>query len=226
MIAMEDDHENEKDDEYKPRERRRRRRKSQKTFVENGKAIDPNVKGSESFGNRASDAQVYDAKSKLESIRANRDYACDFVEIDYDFNPEYDPEFHPIKVLEVMSSGACREELCIELGILPSVLCRWFQEYKEFHDCIVEGEWLAKAWWKAQERLNIHNQQFNNTLFSLAVINRFGYQKRSTKEQSDNLLDKRFEADIKSELDVSNMSIEKLQELKDADGKTKKKTNR
>ena len=53
-------------------------------------------------------------KDKLEEINANRDYAKEYPDMIYDFDPEFDPTYHPIKVMECMSEGASPEELCVE----------------------------------------------------------------------------------------------------------------
>ena len=147
-----------------------------------------------------------------------------FREIEVDFEVEFDPIDHPVMVIEEMSRGASVEELCLLIGILPSVLAEWYHQYPPFRNAVVEGSMLALAWWKAQGRLNLNSSGFQIALYKLEMANRFGYVNKNKPGMKD-LKDPRYllEAIDDDILDVSTLSSEQLEEeldkLEKADGK-------
>ena len=137
----------------------------------------------------------------------------ELTEVTFDFNPEYDPYYHPDVVIQEMQRGASVEELPLYLGVLPSVVVEWFHKHKEFQEACVEGAMLALAWWKIRGRLGVDDKRFNTNQYKTEMQNRFGYV-ASKKAKVDDLKDPRFlvEAIEENMIDVKNMSIEQLNE--------------
>lgn len=130
--------------------------------------------------------------------------------VDYDYDVEYDPVFHPQKVIECMSEGSSWEELCLDLGVLRFVIIQWMGEYDEFKDAMLEGVHLSMAWWKRQGRKNIFNPYFNNSLYINQMANRFLENK--SKVVAENLIDEGFEQVQMNEVeDVSLLSDAELE---------------
>jgi len=78
-----------------------------------------------------------------------------------------------------MSVGASKQELCLELGILPNYIYRWEKKYPAFAKAVELGEALSEAWWRRKGRMNIHNNEFNNTLFMMNMSNRFNWSRKT-----------------------------------------------
>lgn len=84
-------------------------------------------------------------------------------------------------VIELMSEGASKTEVCAELNICFDTLARW-QNPKcddfilEFSDAIKHGQRLSEAWWQRQGRKNLENKEFSPTLWYMNMKNRFGWR--------------------------------------------------
>jgi len=83
-------------------------------------------------------------------------------------------------VLGLMAQGKSKATVCVELGITEPTLYEWCdpnsEYYKpEFFKAIKTGELLSKAWWEEMGRMNLHNKDFNHSLWMMNMTNRFGY---------------------------------------------------
>jgi hypothetical protein len=187
------------------RRRSRRKRSNGVNTVEESKPEEPKEK------------KLSKSEQAQAELDANRAYAVHFREVEYDFQPDYDPLVHPIQVIEFMSEGTSPEELSIEMGLLPSVIVKWFKKYPEFRMAIIEGYYLSLAWWKAQGRKNVHNKFFNTRLYGIELSARFGQQKKTDLKLYEALKDERFAETLEEVMDVSDMSDAELQQLVEGD---------
>lgn len=125
----------------------------------------------------------------------------------------YDPETHIPAVISIMAQGASKEELCLEMGVLPSYLWRWEKKYPAFAKAMQIGLALSEAWWRRKGRLNIHNKDFNNTLFMMNMQNRFNWSRRVDKNtrQTTETIEKRvMELDINTTKDLSDDELREI----------------
>lgn len=100
---------------------------------------------------------------------------------------KYRPEMC-IKLVELMAQGKSKEVAAIELGINKSTLYDWINEgtpedpnprYKEdFCEALEIGELFCQRWWEEVGRLNLHNKDFNATLYMMNMQNRFKWSRR------------------------------------------------
>lgn len=51
----------------------------------------------------------------------------------------YNPEYHPQKLLELMSLGFTNVEICAEFDISPNTLLRWRKAHTEFNEAYEKG---------------------------------------------------------------------------------------
>lgn len=80
--------------------------------------------------------------------------------------------------LQVLSQGKTLESLAIELAISWSTLHDWIDNFEEFSYAIKEGQKLSEQWWVEVGRKNIHNKDFNSTLFMMNMQNRFNWTRK------------------------------------------------
>lgn len=52
---------------------------------------------------------------------------------------------------------------------------RWMKEEDDFAETVKKGKALAEAWWMVHGRKNIHNKDFNSTLWYMNMKNRYGW---------------------------------------------------
>ena len=102
-------------------------------------------------------------------------------------------------IIELMSEGASKTEVCAELGISHETLCQWQNPespyYKQaFSEAIKKGEQLSNAWWEKKGRINLENKDFNYTGWYMNMKNRFKWaDKQEVEHKGDfivNLSDK------------------------------------
>lgn len=91
--------------------------------------------------------------------------------------PIYSPDMLPI-IIDLMSQGASKVEVCAAISICNDTLCEWCKptsKYfnKDFSETIKKGERLSQAWWEANGRKNLENPKFNYTGWYMNMKNRF-----------------------------------------------------
>lgn len=104
-------------------------------------------------------------------------------------NSTYKPEYC-IRVAEIMSRGASKEEVALELGVWPSVIKKWVETHEDFAAAIKDGELLEMAWWARINRIQAFNPSFNSTLLIYAMSNRFrkyGYTRQDPVQVEGNV---------------------------------------
>ena len=87
------------------------------------------------------------------------------------------------KIIVLMAEGKSKGTVCKEMGINIMTQVAWTDpdgKYynPKFAEVIKMGEQLAQSWWEETGRLNIHNKDFNSTLFMMNMQNRFGWTRR------------------------------------------------
>ena len=81
-------------------------------------------------------------------------------------------------VINLMSQGASKTEVCAEIDIDFDTLCDWCnstsERYnKEFSDAIKKGTRLSQAWWERKGRENLGDPKFSYTGWFMNMKNRF-----------------------------------------------------
>jgi len=79
------------------------------------------------------------------------------------------------KVVELMSQGASKCEVGLELGITEDTFYRWIKEHKLFSEAVKKGEWFSKGAWEKMGRLSLRDKDFNYTGWYMNMKNRHGY---------------------------------------------------
>jgi len=124
----------------------------------------------------------------------------------------YDRTLHPFEVLKACSEGCSREELCLELGLWPYAISDWEKKYPDFALAIKIGEKLSRAWWLSKGRKNLHNPNFNNTLWMMNMSNRFGWTRRVDAKVEANITETK---ELKMSLSLSGLKNKELESLND-----------
>jgi len=100
---------------------------------------------------------------------------------------KYKPEFCQI-VIDVMSKGGSKTEVCAALSIHYQTFLDWQTEGNPmynpyFSDAVKGGETLSQAWWEGAGRKGIMGEmEFNATLYQFNMKNRFKEDWRDKQE--------------------------------------------
>ena len=94
------------------------------------------------------------------------------------------------KIIEIMVQGKSKAFMCREIGITVVTAFNWSNpDSKYYEPRFVEAvgieEELSKAWWEETGRLNVHNKEFNSTLFMMNMSNRFGWSRKLEGKMTD-----------------------------------------
>lgn len=90
---------------------------------------------------------------------------------------KYKEEYCQI-ALQILSEGKTLESVAVELAISWSTLHDWIRDYEDFSYAVKEGQKLSKKWWVETGQKNIHNKDFNSTLYMMNMQNRFNWTRR------------------------------------------------
>jgi len=93
-------------------------------------------------------------------------------------NCKYDPEICK-KVIALMMDGYSIKEVAYKLKIARSTLYLWMEEFEEFSDTVKEGVDFGEGYWMSAGRENLHNKDFNSTLWYMNMKNRFGWSDKT-----------------------------------------------
>lgn len=88
------------------------------------------------------------------------------------------------QVIELMKEGRSKNAVASILGIHVDTIYDWCDKYPEFSEAIKKGVMLSEAWWEEHGRLNLHNRDFNSTLWYMNMKNRFGWRDRVDNNHS------------------------------------------
>lgn len=105
---------------------------------------------------------------------------------------KYKPEMCD-KVIELMTDGASKYEVCAELEICFDTISEWCNpegEYfkRDFSDSVKKGLDLSRAWWEKQGRTNLKDKDFSYTGWYMNMKNRFGWADKQVVENNNNNL--------------------------------------
>lgn len=90
-------------------------------------------------------------------------------------------KFSPImckKVIEIMAQGRSRSNAATLMGVTEVTFYGWMKEYPEFLKSVNIGDQLSLLWWMTMGQINIHNKDFNSTLYMMQMQNRFGWSRK------------------------------------------------
>lgn len=96
---------------------------------------------------------------------------------------KYDPKMLG-RIIELMSEGASKTEVCADIGITRETMCQWIKDNKPFSDAIKEGEQLSAAWWEREGRTSLRDKDFNYTGWYMNMKNRFGWKDKQETEHT------------------------------------------
>jgi predicted DNA-binding protein YlxM (UPF0122 family) len=80
---------------------------------------------------------------------------------------------------ELLKVGASIKEVAANLEIGRTTLYEIIERDAKFANTIKKGVEYSEAWWEANGRLNIHNKEFNSTLWYMNMKNRFGWKDKT-----------------------------------------------
>lgn len=82
------------------------------------------------------------------------------------------------EAFEEMKEGASITEVAAIINVHRDTIYDWLQdpEKQEFSDTIKKGLRLCEAWWEKHGRKEVHNKDFNSTLWYMNMRNRFGWR--------------------------------------------------
>ncbi len=112
------------------------------------------------------------------------------------------PKNWVITIAEQYAIGASDEEVCASLKISMTRFKSYYSADPNFRQAVDDGRGVAKAWWLAEGRKNLHNKQFNYTGWFQNMKNRYGWADKSEvtdpsarpiEQQSDEDLQKNVE---------------------------------
>ena len=81
-----------------------------------------------------------------------------------------------------MAEGYSKEALAGKLGISTQTLSVWEKEKPEFSEAIKHGEAASRVWWEDRGRQACTDGQFNATVWSMNMKNRFGWRDKVDHE--------------------------------------------
>lgn len=92
-------------------------------------------------------------------------------------------------VVDLMSEGASKCEVCAELDVCVDTIAEWCDEkgryFKpEFSLAVKKGLKLSQAWWERSGRKNLENKDFSYTGWYMNMKNRFGWTDKATVDHT------------------------------------------
>lgn len=76
-------------------------------------------------------------------------------------------------VISMGAEGCSVTEIAVAIGIRRQGIYELIKESEDFADTFAHAKELANAWWEKQGRVNLENREFNNSLWSFNMTNRF-----------------------------------------------------
>ncbi len=81
-----------------------------------------------------------------------------------------------------MAEGYSKEALAGKLGIGIRTLYDWLEQNSQFSQAVEEGEAASRVWWEDRGREACADGQFNATVWSMNMKNRFGWRDKVDHE--------------------------------------------
>jgi len=87
----------------------------------------------------------------------------------------YDPEYHPELLIALFCEGYDIEAFSFAAEINQLTFFRWVKRHEEFKEAYSYAREYAKLWWMNRARMKLEDREFNTTLWSMIMRNRFGF---------------------------------------------------
>ena len=91
---------------------------------------------------------------------------------------KYKPEYCET-VIELLNQGRSIYSIARALQVAKSTLQEWAKEHEEFSAALTTGKDFSKGWWEDEGQDNLHNKEFNSTLWYMNMKNRHGYSDKT-----------------------------------------------
>lgn len=91
---------------------------------------------------------------------------------------DYKPEYCE-KVIKLLNKGYSIAELARYFKVAIQTIYNWQDKHPEFLEAIKKGVGFSQGWWEKHGRQNIHNKDFNSTLWYMNMKNRFGWKDKA-----------------------------------------------
>jgi len=85
---------------------------------------------------------------------------------------------------QALADGYSKEATAGILGITKETFYQWIKGKPDFSDAIEAGEALSQRWWEDKGREACTDGQFNASVWSMNMKNRFGWSDKSTHEHT------------------------------------------
>jgi len=77
------------------------------------------------------------------------------------------------KIVLMGSEGCSVTEIAVGIGIRRTAVYDLIDQNEEFADTFARAREEANAWWEKKGRINLENREFNHSLWSFNMTNRF-----------------------------------------------------
>lgn len=93
------------------------------------------------------------------------------------------------RIETLFDQGGSIAEACREMGISRSTFSSWTKsadaQKSSFRDIVKMGKEASEAWWIRQGRENLDVRGFNNNLWLINMVNRFGWNSNRKEERKE-----------------------------------------
>ena len=111
------------------------------------------------------------------------------------------------RVSNLFDEGGSISEVSRMMGINRSTFRSWTDGTdmlkKPFREIVELGKEAAEAWWLQQGRENIDNRSFNNSLWSLNMVNRYSWNSNKKEERKE--IEYKGTVEVKKAVDVESI---------------------
>jgi hypothetical protein len=111
------------------------------------------------------------------------------------------------RVSNLFDEGGSIAEVSRMMGISRSTFRSWTDGTdmlkKPFREIVKLGLEAAEAWWLQQGRENIDNRSFNNSLWSLNMVNRYSWNSNKKEERKE--IEYKGTVEVKKAVDVESI---------------------
>lgn len=107
------------------------------------------------------------------------------------------------QVREAGKRGLSLHEFALEVEIPLATLNSFKDEYSDFKEACIDAHDFAQGWWEGHARSNLGNRNYNNSVWSFCMKNKFGW--KDVKEVKQ-------ETYSHSRVDVNSLSRSEVEE--------------
>ena len=108
------------------------------------------------------------------------------------------------RIETLFDQGGSIAEASREMGISRSTFSAWSKstdaQKSSFRDIVKMGKEASEAWWIRQGRENLDVRGFNNNLWLLNMVNRFGWNSNRKEERKE--IEHKGTVEVKKKVDV------------------------